>query len=82
MPGSGRVVADPEVPYFGGDFWIAGDPTGTPEDRIGIHNSGSTNNVERAFPARILEEMHQNVAHPRELVTESCLFKLSICGLE
>ena len=40
------------------------------------------NNVESAFPSRILEEMHQNVAHPCELVTESCLFKLSICGLE
>ena len=67
---------------FKGYFPIGGDTPGTPEDRIGIHNFGSMNNVESAFPTRILEEMHQNVAHPRELVTESCLFKLSICGLE
>ena len=40
------------------------------------------NNVESAFPARIWEEIHQNVADPRELVTESCLFKLPVCGLE
>jgi hypothetical protein len=53
-----------------------------PRIEIGIHNFGSMNKVESAFPARIREEMHQNVAHPRELVTESCLFKLSICGLE
>ena len=38
---------------------------GTQEDRIGIHNFGSMNNVESAFPARIREEMHQNVAEPR-----------------
>ena len=40
------------------------------------------NNVESAFPTRVWEEMHKYVADPRELVTDSCLFKLSISGLE
>lgn len=52
------------------------------KSKSGSYNFGSMNNVESAFPARVWEEMHQNVADPRELVTESCLFKLSICGLE
>src|SRR5215469_2137124 len=47
-----------------------------------FNNFGSTNDVESAFPARVWEEMHQNVADPRELVAESCLFKLWLCGLE
>jgi hypothetical protein len=46
--------------------------------KSGSYNFGSTNNVESAFPARVWEEMHQNVADPRELVTESCLFKLPV----
>ena len=45
-------------------------------------NLGSMNNVESALPARVWKEMHQNVAEPREHVTDSCLFKLSIRGLE
>jgi hypothetical protein len=43
---------------------------------------GSMNNVESALPSRIREEIHQNVADPRELVAESCLFKLWLSGLE
>jgi hypothetical protein len=50
--------------------------------KSGSCNFSSTNNVESAFPTRVWEEMHQNVAHPRELVTDSCLFKLSISGIE
>src|SRR5580658_4419277 len=50
--------------------------------KSGSYNFGSTNNVESAFPARVWEEMHKNVPDPRELVTESCLFKLPVCGLE
>ena len=30
--------------------------------KSGSYNFGSTNNVESAFPARVWEEMHQNVA--------------------
>src|ERR1700744_2152053 len=50
--------------------------------KSGSYNFGSTNNMESEFPARVREEMQQNVAEPREFVTESCLFKLPICGLE
>src|SRR5579859_3156913 len=39
-------------------------------------------NVESALPARIREEIQQNVANPRDLVAESCLFKLWLSGLE
>ena len=37
----------------------------------GSYNLGSTNNVESPSPARVWEELHQNMADPRELVTES-----------
>ncbi len=50
--------------------------------KSGSYNFGSTNNVESPSPARVWEKMHQNVADPRELVTESCLFKLPVCGLD
>src|SRR5580658_4524398 len=50
--------------------------------KSGSYNFGSTNNVESPSPARVWEEMHQNVADPRELATDSCLFKFSISGLE
>ena len=83
---SGRIVDNTEVCQI---FALAGivsvltviRPERT-KIKSGSYNFGSTNNVESAFPARVWEEMHQNVADPREFVTESCLFKLSICGLE
>src|SRR5579863_1181184 len=43
---------------------------------------GSLNKVESALPARIREEIHQNVADPRELVAESRVCNLWLSGLE
>src|SRR5579875_1326092 len=61
-----------------------GRPT-RPERRITesrTYRFDSMNDVESAFPPRIWKEMHQNVAEPRELVTDSCLFTLSFSGLD
>src|SRR5579863_1040587 len=68
-----------------GDGAISGLPghsTDAHKIKSGSNNFDSTNDVESAFPACVWEEMHQNVADPRELVTDSCLFKLPVRGLE